>query len=157
MGRIDGETVQRIEVDADAVEHNLEFFTDELSPGTDLLAAVKANGYGLGLDVVAPIAVRKAQWHAAHDAERTRQSRMIHNSGTGCDLSPALSWKATKAGIQIVAAGESVANVRYWSARRPDQLAVIPVGSANGYSFVLATGRGLSYMADLSLSWDGYA
>ena len=157
MGRIDGKTEQRIEVDAGAVEHYLEFFTSELSPGSDLLAAVKAKGYGEGLDVVVPIAARKAQWPAVQTAEGTRQSRMIHKSGTGRHLRPALSWKATTARIQIVAADESVAYVRSWTARRSGQLAVIPVGSADGYSFVLGTGRGPSCMADLSLSWDGYA
>ena len=67
--------MQRIEVDAAALEHNLRFFRENLSVGTDLLGVVKANAYGHGLDQVAPIAVRSAQWLGVHSVAEARRLR----------------------------------------------------------------------------------
>jgi alanine racemase len=42
-----------LEISRSALTHNLELFRSLLSPGTGLLAVVKADGYGHGLDLVA--------------------------------------------------------------------------------------------------------
>jgi len=47
--------VQNTEVEATAIEHNLRFFKEHLTPRTALLAVVKANAYGHRLAEVATI------------------------------------------------------------------------------------------------------
>ena len=67
-------------------------------------------------------------------SRETRLSWMMENTGAERELRPALSWTATVGQIQGVAVDESVGYGRTWTARRPSQLAVIPVGYADGYS-----------------------
>jgi alanine racemase len=67
-------------------------------------------------------------------SRETRLSWMINHDNAGHELRPALSWRATVGQIQHVAVDESVGYGRTWTARRPSQLAVIPVGYADGYS-----------------------
>ncbi len=47
-------SVQWIEVDAGALEHNLSLFRSLLQPETALLGVVKANAYGHGMREIAP-------------------------------------------------------------------------------------------------------
>ncbi len=70
-------------------------------------------------------------------SRETRLSLMLREGAGKPALQPVLSWKATVGQIQDVEGGESVGYGRSWTARRPSQLAVIPVGYADGYSRVL--------------------
>jgi alanine racemase len=69
--------VQRIEIAAAALDHNLRELRALLSPKVDLLAVVKANAYGHGLDLVAPRASLRADWLGVHGAEEARQLRRL--------------------------------------------------------------------------------
>jgi alanine racemase len=71
------ESVHRIELEAAALEHNLESLRSLLSPGTNLLAVVKANAYGHGLAEVAPLALRNAEWLGVHSADEARRLRRL--------------------------------------------------------------------------------
>jgi alanine racemase len=51
-----------IEIDTKAARHNIDAFRGILSPGTALMVVVKANAYGHGLEVYAPIAAEGADW-----------------------------------------------------------------------------------------------
>lgn len=73
----DPRTAQWIEVDAKALNYNLELFRNTIGDGTALLAVVKANAYGHGLVEVAPQAARIAEWLGVHTAAEARQLRQI--------------------------------------------------------------------------------
>ncbi len=66
---------QLIELDGDAVAHNLAVFRSALTPTTRLLAVVKANAYGHGLEQIAPIAAQHADWLGVHSASEARSVR----------------------------------------------------------------------------------
>lgn len=68
---------QSIELDGPSLIHNLELFRSVLSSGTRLLAVVKANAYGHGLEQIAPIAAEHADWFGVHAAEEARALRRI--------------------------------------------------------------------------------
>jgi len=51
-----------IEIDTKAARHNIDAFRGILPPGTALMVVVKANAYGHGLEVYAPIAAEGADW-----------------------------------------------------------------------------------------------
>jgi alanine racemase len=51
-----------IEIDAARLRSNLDAFRNATPPGTALMAVVKANAYGHGLETVAPIAAERADW-----------------------------------------------------------------------------------------------
>lgn len=70
-------SVQWIEVDAGALEHNLSLFRSLLQPETALLGVVKANAYGHGMREIAPRASRIAQWLGVHSASEARQLREL--------------------------------------------------------------------------------
>ena len=70
-------------------------------------------------------------------SRETRLSWSLEHQGEGVDLKPVLSWKALVGQLQGVERDESVGYGRSWTARRPSQLAVIPVGYADGYSRAL--------------------
>ena len=67
-------------------------------------------------------------------SRETRLSWILKHQGDGFRLRPVLSWKATVGQLQTVETDASVGYGRTWTARRPSQLAVIPVGYADGYS-----------------------
>jgi alanine racemase len=73
----DPREVQWIEVDAKALNHNLELFRNTVGEGTALLAVVKANAYGHGQDEVAPRAAKIAEWLGVHTAAEARHLRQI--------------------------------------------------------------------------------
>jgi alanine racemase len=66
---------QCIDINATALEHNLQLFRDLLDRGTLLAAVVKANAYGHGIDQIAPLAVKTADWLAVHSATEARRIR----------------------------------------------------------------------------------
>src|SRR5437016_1216292 len=51
-----------IEIDAQRLKNNIDAFKTVTVPGTALMIVVKANGYGHGLEAVAPLAAEKADW-----------------------------------------------------------------------------------------------
>lgn len=51
-----------IEIDTSAARHNIDAFRGILPAGTSLMVVVKANAYGHGLEVYAPIAAEHADW-----------------------------------------------------------------------------------------------
>jgi alanine racemase len=51
-----------IEIDTSAARHNIDSFRGILPAGTGLMVVVKANAYGHGLEVYAPIAAEQADW-----------------------------------------------------------------------------------------------
>ncbi|MCA9726515.1 MAG: alanine racemase [Candidatus Eisenbacteria bacterium] len=67
-----------IEIDADALAHNLRTLRDLLTPGTRFQWVVKANAYGHGLETVVPLAWENdVDWlgvHALSEAERARRA-----------------------------------------------------------------------------------
>jgi alanine racemase len=72
-----GNHSQWLEVDAQALRHNLHVFRQILSGGTKLAAVVKANAYGHGLAEVAPLAGASADWLAVHTAAEARRLREL--------------------------------------------------------------------------------
>ncbi len=69
------DSLQRIELDARALRHNLRLFRRLVSPGTALLAVVKSNAYGHGLAEVAPLASREAEWLGVHSSAEAKRLR----------------------------------------------------------------------------------
>ena len=67
-------------------------------------------------------------------SRETRLSWSLDHRNGGLELQPVLSWKAMVGQIQTVERDESVGYGRTWTASRASQLAVIPVGYADGYS-----------------------
>jgi alanine racemase len=51
-----------IEIDKSALLANAEAFRGAMSPDCTLMVVVKANGYGHGIEVVAPVVAEKADW-----------------------------------------------------------------------------------------------
>src|SRR5688572_4926098 len=58
-----------IEIDTAAIGKNLEAFRSVVTPGTAVMAVVKANAYGHGIDVVAPVATQHADWLGVNNLE----------------------------------------------------------------------------------------
>ena len=51
-----------VEIDSARLESNIDAFRNATPPGTLIMAVVKANAYGHGLEVTAPIAAERADW-----------------------------------------------------------------------------------------------
>jgi len=66
---------QWIEIDREALGHNLEVFRSVLSPGTRVAAVVKANAYGHGMELVASEIEDRVDFLAVHAAEEARRLR----------------------------------------------------------------------------------
>ncbi len=77
MSVIQHSSTQWIELDGDALVHNVSIFRTILSPDTLLLGVVKANAYGHGLDEIASISEAQLDWFGVHDAGEVRQLRSI--------------------------------------------------------------------------------
>jgi alanine racemase len=70
-----------LEVSADALQHNIGLFRGLLSPGTALLAVIKANAYGHGLLEVAGVcAGQGVEWFGIHAADEVR---LLRRAGFG--------------------------------------------------------------------------
>ncbi len=66
---------QWIDISATALKHNLRLFRGLMDRGTQLAAVVKANAYGHGVEQIAPLAAKTADWLAVHSATEARQIR----------------------------------------------------------------------------------
>src|SRR5689334_2856480 len=51
-----------IEIDASRLRSNIDAFRNATGPGTSIMAVIKANAYGHGLEAVAPVAAERADW-----------------------------------------------------------------------------------------------
>jgi alanine racemase len=58
-----------IEIDADAIGKNLEAFRSIVTKSTAVMAVVKANAYGHGIEVIAPVAAKHADWLGVNSLE----------------------------------------------------------------------------------------
>jgi alanine racemase len=58
-----------VEIDTAAIGRNLEAFRSIVTPGTAVMCVVKANAYGHGLEVVAPVAATHADWLGVNNLE----------------------------------------------------------------------------------------
>jgi alanine racemase len=67
-------------------------------------------------------------------SRETRLSWILKHEKGGLQLRPVLTWKTIVGQLQEVERDASVGYGRTWTATRPSQLAVIPVGYADGYS-----------------------
>lgn len=70
-------TSQWIELDRDALVHNVGVFRSILSPKTQLLGVVKANAYGHGLEEIAGMAAERVDWLGVHSAGEARTLRRL--------------------------------------------------------------------------------
>ena len=71
-----------IEVSRTALEHNLALFRQVLAPGTELLAVVKANAYGHGLEqVVSVCRGAGVEWFGVHAADEIAALRRCGHAG----------------------------------------------------------------------------
>jgi len=77
MSRLQHSSTQWIELDGDALVHNISVFRTTLSADTLLLGVVKANAYGHGLAEIASISEADLDWFGVHDAGEARQLRSI--------------------------------------------------------------------------------
>jgi len=79
-----GELTSWIEIDADAIEHNVRTFRERLGPDTLLAAVVKANAYGHGMLEVAEI-TREAgvDWLAVHGPD---EGIALRKAGHDCPI-----------------------------------------------------------------------
>ena len=73
-------STQWIELDPSALAHNATVFRTTLSPGTQLLAVVKANAYGHGLEEVSGFAEEVVDWFGVHTAA---EARALRRAGVG--------------------------------------------------------------------------
>ena len=64
-----------IEVDGEALRHNLGVFRQVVSERTQIAAVVKANAYGHGLDVVTSAISSAVDWYAVHSAKEALELR----------------------------------------------------------------------------------
>lgn len=70
-----------LEIDGDALRHNLDLFRKLVTPGAALVGVVKANAYGHGMEEVVSQVADRVDWfgvHAAAEARRLRASGVRH-------------------------------------------------------------------------------
>ncbi len=71
-----------IEVSRAAIAHNVALFRGLLSPGTSLLAVVKANAYGHGLEQVVEVCrAAGVEWFGVHSADEVKRLRRTGFAG----------------------------------------------------------------------------
>ena len=68
---------QWIEISASALESNLLEIREIVDDAAGIVAIVKANAYGHGLEQVAPLAIRQADWLGVHTADEARCIRRL--------------------------------------------------------------------------------
>jgi alanine racemase len=66
-----------IEIDSAAIGRNLDAFRSVVTPATAVMAVVKANAYGHGLEVVAPVAAKHADWLGVNNLEEALAVREL--------------------------------------------------------------------------------
>ncbi|MFC2172995.1 alanine racemase, partial [Acidobacteriota bacterium] len=73
-----------VELDRQAFFHNLDFFRSILSPGTELIAVVKANAYGHGILPISAMAVEHGvESLAVHSLE---EAHLLRQNGIDCSV-----------------------------------------------------------------------
>src|SRR5690349_5553710 len=65
-----------IEIDADRLRSNIEAFRP-ISRDASIMTIVKANAYGHGLDIVAPVAAEKSDWLGVNVIEEAQRIRAL--------------------------------------------------------------------------------
>src|SRR5262245_45703092 len=66
-----------VEIDTGALQRNVEAFRTIIPAETNVMVVVKANAYGHGLDVVAPVAARSAEWLGVNSVEEALAIRRL--------------------------------------------------------------------------------
>ena len=66
-----------VEIDAAAIGGNLDAFRSIVNPGTALMAVVKANAYGHGIETVAPVVAKYADWLGVNSLEEALAVREL--------------------------------------------------------------------------------
>lgn len=66
-------------------------------------------------------------------SRETQLSWLLEHEKVALQLKPSLTWRTVVGQIQDVKRGDTVGYGRTWTALRPTQLAVLPVGYADGY------------------------
>jgi len=66
-----------IEIDSAAARHNIDSFRSLLTPATSLMVVVKANAYGHGLNVYAPLAAERADWLGVNALDEALEIRAL--------------------------------------------------------------------------------
>jgi alanine racemase len=61
-----------VEIDAARLQSNIDAFRNATPPGTSIMAVVKANAYGHGLEITAPIAAERADWLGVNCIDEAR-------------------------------------------------------------------------------------
>jgi alanine racemase len=64
-----------LEIDAKAIGRNLDALRSIVAPSTALMAVVKANAYGHGLEAVAPVTAQHADWLGVNSLDEALQLR----------------------------------------------------------------------------------
>ena len=84
-----------LEIDLDAIGHNVRALCHKLSPGTELMAIVKADGYGHGAVPVARAALHKgAKWLGLGSVSEAIELRQAGITAPLLVLGPPLKWQA---------------------------------------------------------------
>lgn len=102
-------TSQWIELDRDALVHNVGVFRSILSPKTQLLGVVKANAYGHGLETIAGLAAERLDWLGVHSAVEARILRRlgVDNPILVLGLVPRSELYDLDAGVHLLAGSAS--------------------------------------------------
>jgi len=77
MSSVTPPSTQWIELDANALAHNVGVFRSVLTPETLFLGVVKANAYGHGLAEIATVAAGHFDWFGVHTAGEARDLRAV--------------------------------------------------------------------------------
>jgi len=90
-----------LEIDADAIGRNLDAFRTVVPPNTAVMAVVKANAYGHGIEAVAPVAAAHADWLGVNSLDEALLIR-----GLGIEKPIAILGHTELHRLQAVVAGE---------------------------------------------------
>src|SRR5437773_1631127 len=66
-----------LEIDENAIARNLDAFRGIVAPNTAVMAVVKANAYGHGLEAVAPVAALHADWLGVNSLDEALAIRSL--------------------------------------------------------------------------------
>src|SRR3989344_6235164 len=90
-----------VEIDRDALRHNVRELKKLLSPSTRFLAVVKANAYGHGLSEVAQLLADEAEWFGVDSVD---EGLMLREKGVAAPIL-GLGWTPEDRLADIVRAG----------------------------------------------------
>ncbi|MEX1312173.1 MAG: alanine racemase [Candidatus Sulfomarinibacteraceae bacterium] len=102
-------STQWIELDAAAIAHNIGLFRSVLAQNTQLLAVVKANAYGHGLEAFAEVAADWVDWFGVHTAG---EAKALRRAGIGkpilvMGVVPPGEFEGLDDGVHLLAASVS--------------------------------------------------